>query len=166
MNNHSELTSESNVYQPTAAQLERAASLRRFNWMYVYIPLGLFGLGVLVLMGLMLWGVFSPNITGTREFVSGLADIIIIFTILPLLLLCAIVPGLAIAYIIYKQKQPKQPHGRLQLLFWRLDTLLGKTHGRIGTGMTMVSKPVIEGHARAAYFSEMFKQIKKILKRS
>ncbi len=152
---------ESPGYEPTAAQLVRAASLRRFNWFYVYVPIGLFGLIALLLIGLLLWGALSPNIIGTREFASGLADIVIILTIIPLLLLCAIVPLAAIGLVIYRKQQPEREHGRFQTLFWRLDTVVDKARDKTDTAAPKAADVVISGHTRAAYWRALFNNLRK-----
>jgi hypothetical protein len=121
-------------------------------------------------MGLLLWGSLSPNITGTRAFASALADIIIIATTIPLMVMCAIVPGLAIASGVYLAKRPKATNGRLQVLFWRIDALVTKLQGKTDSTLPQLARPVITGHAIAAFLSELWKQslkqIKSIISRS
>jgi hypothetical protein len=154
---------DSQKYQPAPEQLERAAALRQFNRLYVYLPLAVFSLAGLVLVGLLLWGVFSPNITGTREFASGLADLVVIMTVMPLLLLCALVPAAAIGWVVYRRQQPRQEHGRFQTLFWRLDTLLTRLQATISTTLSKAAAPVIKGHAWAAYLRALQENLKKLL---
>lgn len=153
------------AYEPTTAQLERAVSLRRFNWFYVYIPLGLAGLGILVLVVLLLWGTLSPHILGTREFASGLADVVVILAIVPLLLLCAIVPLATIGFYIYRRQQPKREHGRIQPLFWRLDALVDKVRGKAKTTIPKAAEPIIAGNSRIAYWRTLFENIRNIFTR-
>jgi hypothetical protein len=154
---------DSQKYQPVPEQLERAAALRQFNRLFVYLPLAVFSLAGLVLVGLLLWGVFSPNVTGTREFVSGLADLVVIMTVMPLLLLCAIVPAAAIGWLVYRRQQPRQEHGRFQTLFWRLDTLLTRFQATLATTLPKAAAPVIKGHAWAAYLRALLENLKKLL---
>ena len=40
---------------PSEAQVLRARSLRRFNWLAVYLPIALAAIALLVLVGLLLW---------------------------------------------------------------------------------------------------------------
>lgn len=154
---------DSQKYQPAPEQLERAAALRRFNRLYLYLPLAVFSLAGLVLVGLLLWGVFSPNVTGTREFASGLADLVVIMTVMPLLLLCALVPAAAIGWLVYRRQQPRQEHGRFQTLFWRLDTLLTRLQATVSTTLPKAAVPVIKGHAWAAYLRALLENLKKLL---
>lgn len=152
---------ESQQYQPLPDQLERAAALQRFNRLYIYIPLGVFSLAGLALVVLMLWGVLSPNVVGTREFVSGLADLVVIMTVLPLLLLCALVPAAAIGLVVYRRQQPKREHGRFHTLLWRLDALVTKVQDTVSTTTPKAAAPVIKGHAWMAYIQTLLKSVKK-----
>lgn len=152
---------ETSVYEPTVTQLERAMARRRFNRLYIYLPLGLASMAIVALVVLMLWGALSPSIVGTREFASGLADIVIILTIMPLLLLCAIVPAGVVGYAVYRRKQPQREHGRLQSLFWRLDGLVNKAHDKAETALPKAANPVISGHARMTYWRAFFEKIKR-----
>jgi hypothetical protein len=156
-------TEDPQSYEPSAAQVERAAALRRFNWLYVYAPLGLLALLALVLVGLLAWGVLSPHVVGTAAFASGLADIIIILTIIPLQVLCAIVPLAAIGYVLYRRQQPKREHGRLQTLFWKIDTFLDKAAAKVDTALPKAANPVIRGYALAAYWRTFINAVKKLV---
>ena len=140
---------DSQLYQPSPDQMERAAALQRFNRLYIYVPLAVFSLAGLVLVGLLLWGVFSPNILGTREFV------------MPLLLLCAIVPAAAIGLVVYRRQQPKREHGRFHTLLWRLDALVTKAQDAVSTTTPKAAAPIIKGHASLAYVQTLLKNVKK-----
>ena len=152
---------EPQLYQPSPEQLERTAALQQFNRLYIYLPLAIFSLAGLALVVLMLWGALSPNVVGTREFVSGLADLVVIMTVMPLLLLCAIVPAAAIGLVVYRRQQPKREHGRFHSLLWRLDSLVVKVQNAVSTTMPKVATPVIKGHAWMAYVQTLLKDVKK-----
>lgn len=153
--------SDSQTYQPSPEQLERAFALQRFNRLYVYIPLAVFSLAGLALVGLLLWGVFSPNVTGTREFASGLADLVVIMTVMPLLLLCAIVPAAAVGLIVYRRQQPKREYGRFHTLLWKLDTLVTKAQDAVSRTMPKAAAPVIKGRAWTAFARTAVENVKK-----
>lgn len=159
-------SSTHSAYEPTPAQLERVVALRRFNWLFVYTPVVLLFLAVLVILGLLLWGSFSPNISGTAEFVSAVADIFVALTILPLFLLCAIVPIGTITFVVYRRTQPKKPHGRGHVLLWRLDTLVDRLLAKSQELLPRVTGIVIEGHARAAYLSALVERLRRLVGRS
>lgn len=159
-------TSESAAFEPNAAQLERAHALRRFNWIFVYTPVSLALAAILVIVGLLLWGSLAPHIRGTSEFASAVADIIIILTILPLFVLCAIVPAAAIALVIYRRKKPKRTHDLGHTLLWRLDALLDTVQAKSVQLLPRAAGAVIEGHARAAYVGALISRLKGIFGRS
>ncbi len=163
-------------YEPSANQLARAAAIRRFNRLYVYTPLVLGGLIILVLLGLMLWvGLAPQQWERFRPFFSGLADIIIIFTIMPMMLLCSIGPISLIAlgaYRYQKRKEQKEsaepapPAKGVQLLLWRLDAILDKTAVTVRDNAPKAAKPVIQFHAFLAYAASLLKQIRTMFSRS
>jgi hypothetical protein len=152
-------------YQPTAAQSERAAALRRFNWLYVYVPVIFASLMVFSLVSLLLWGTFSTSVVGTQEFASSLADIILVLTIMPLLLLCAIPSALAIGLVVYRRqnRESRPSHGWLLRLLWRLDNLVARIHDGTEQTLPKVVGPLISGHAWAAYWQALTAQVKKTL---
>ena len=151
---------EPQIYQPTPVQLERALALRRFNRRYIYLPVGVFSLLALALVGLMLWGVLSPNVSGTRAFVSGLADLVVILTVMPLMLLCAIVPAAAFGLMVYRRQQPQREHGRLQTLIWRIETFITKTQNTASNVTGKTASPLIKAHSRAAYIRALLQNLK------
>lgn len=158
-------------FQPAPAQLGRAAARRRFNLLYVYIPIALASLIVIGLVGLLFWRVFSPDVEGTRQFASALADVIIIGTTVPLMLLCAIGPASLIGVAVYRRnrKQPEgdpQPYGRLQTLLWRLDALVANIQAKLAETLPRIARPIVEAYARAAYLHTFLEHVKKIFSRS
>lgn len=156
---------ERDAYEPAPPQLARAQALRRFNRIFVLLPVTLFGTAVLVMIGLLLWGSLSPNIKGTREFASALADIVLIFTIVPMTLLCAVVPTAAIAFAVYRRQGEKRIHGRFQTLLWRLESLLIRVQKRSEDVTDRAAGTVIEGHAGAAFVAALAEQVKDTIKR-
>ncbi|MCP5096650.1 MAG: hypothetical protein GY943_13940 [Chloroflexi bacterium] len=164
------------VYQPNDAQKARAAALRRFNWLTIYTPLIVGAIVVMVLIGLMLWGVFSPQIEGTGAFLSGLADIILIVFALPMTLVCAIGPlalGGFLVYTVQKRQEQKelppaqQPHGNwLQTLFWRLDHLLDTIFAKIKAFLPKLSNLVIQLNGFLAYVESWLVWFKRLFTRS
>lgn len=157
------------VYTPTAEQLERAKARRRFNLLFIYLPLTIAAIGVVTLVVLMVIGVLNPMPETSRGFVSGLADLIIILVTLPLALVCGAVPlGLG-GYLIHRRRQKPAPpvqtgepapaYGRLQRLFWKLEDLIVKSRGKSDEIMPKVAQPLIRGNAFFAYIETMLKHI-------
>lgn len=145
-------------YQPTAEQLARERDLRRFNRLYVYLPLGLFAFAALAVVILLLVGVFSPGIVGTEAFISALADVIIILWIMPMLVLIALlVIGFAALVLNRREKRkllpadsPLRQHGRLQFLLWRVDGYLSRVQAQVNRAADAAVAPLISNHGRAA----------------
>lgn len=161
-------------FSPSAEQLARAKARRRFNFWAVYAPLIIAGLGVLVLVGFMVWGVLAPESAATRNYVSALADLLIILAALPLALVCGAVPLGMVGYMVYRQQQkaarPKgegQPvYGRLQKLFWQLDNLIVTSQRKSEELLPKVAQPLIRLNAFIAYLETLFARLKAFVLRS
>lgn len=158
------------TFTPAATQVERAAALRRFNRLYIYTPLVLISLLIIALIVLLLWGSLGFEESHTRQLASGLADIIVILVTIPMMLLCAIVPLAAIGAAVYRQQQRQTEeeevkYGRLQMLFWRLETLLARVYAALETASAKVAAPLIEAHALAAYVSTFLKDLRRFVSR-
>ena len=80
------------TFEPTTAQLERDRLLRRRSRLYIYLPLGIVSFIALVLIALILIGIFAPGIQGTEEFISAVADIIVILWIIPMIIMVSLLP--------------------------------------------------------------------------
>lgn len=138
---------------PTPAQLEREAALRRFNRLYVYAPMILATLLVVGLLLYLLWQTLSQSPESPiYGLLSGLADLLLIFALLPMMLLCAIGPAATVLLLrqMYRQTQlePDLRRGRLQTLFWRLDRLLTQVQTQLRDSyLEKIASPVIRGHA-------------------
>ncbi len=108
-------------YQPTSSQLDRASEIRRFNFRFIYLPIGFISLVFLVaVLGLLYLALFPPT-DETADTISGMADAFTILGIFPILLLCAIFPTLMIGAFIQGKRRGMAPLRQLQLLLWHLD---------------------------------------------
>jgi hypothetical protein len=144
------------TYKATPEQQVRERTLRRFNRLVVSVPLAILVVAVAALTGYLLWTVFthSPESQAYR-FLSGLADLILILTILPMLLVCAVGPAL-LGYMIYagvnrRKLKPGQRRSKLQILFWRVDRFIDTVQARLsGRYLTGIARPLIAGHATVA----------------
>jgi hypothetical protein len=152
---------------PTAVQQARMASLQRFNWYFVYTPLLILLLTVLILTGLLTWGALSPNITGTRAFISGVADIIIILVAMPMTLLCLVPPLAAVGFMVYRRQKQKEgrKYGRLYRLFWRIESILDIVHTRSEALLPRVTQPIIRLNAIMAFFTTLLNHISRLFRR-
>lgn len=159
------------TYRPTLEQHQRAAALRRFNWLFVYTPIIVLSLAALIFVILLLWGVLSTGIEGTSAFVSGLADVIVILFTLPLLILCAVGPAALVAMIVLAVRRRRDPQAasvleRLHRLLWRLDNIVERVLVRTKELAPRVGEPLINLHARTAYVKTLTNRLKRILTRS
>ena len=159
------------TFQPSPAQTARATALRRFNWLYVYTPLLITCLLILILVGFMAWGAFGPQQERTRSFLSGVADVIIIATVLPPTLLCLAPPIGLLALVTYRRRQQDGPsertdYGRLQIYLWRLGHFIDKILTAVQQALPKIAAPVINAHARASYVRAFYQQIASIIHRS
>lgn len=162
-------------YSPTDAQKARAVALKRFNWLYVYTPLIIGAIILVALIALMFWAAFAAPVENSRQFLSGLADMVVIFIAVPMTLLCAIGPILLVGLIAYPIQQrrrrqesgiPAPQGGRLQMLLWRLDALLNKMYGKIVEILPRVARPIIQMHGLLAYAGAWLARLKELLTRS
>ena len=146
------------TFEPTAAQLERDRLLRRRNRLYIYLPLSIISFISIVLIVLILIGIFAPG-TGTEEFISALADIIVILWIIPMILLVSAFPIAYVAYFVNRrQKRKLNPQtgplayrSRIQILLWRLQIFMDGAQVKTGEVAPKVAKPVISFNAILAY---------------
>lgn len=161
---------------PTAEQLARAAALRRFNRLTIYLPVGLIIFIWLVLVLALLWlTVFGQwvNVSPTqlayyRNLVRGIADIslIVLFT---LMLILGTIPIVLTAAVVKRQRERRalRPAGVRPLpIMWRLENLVVTIQQAITGVLPMIARPVTTLHAGAAYVRALLIEIRKILTRS
>lgn len=163
-----EVTKTNTGIEPTAVQQTRATSSERFNWLVIYTPLIILGLILLILTGLLIWGSLSPHVVGTREFVSGVADIIIILAILPMTLMCLVPPLAIVGFTIYRRrnkKEEKEKYGRLQRLFWRIDNIIDIVQAKTESTLSKIGQPVIRLNAILAFISTFLDHIMSLFRR-
>ena len=115
-------------------QQERQKRLNKFNRRTIYLPLALLAIVIITLVGLMLWLTLGGNpehIANWRIFSSATADLIIILTVLPLILMTAIFPILAIGWIWYTWENRYPVEKWLQRYMRKADSLIVNSSGKI-----------------------------------
>lgn len=145
-------------FAPTAVQIERVQALKRFNRLVIYLPLGLLVTAVLGLLVYLLILAIWPPYEDTRLFLSGIADIILILFMLPVILLFGLLlVGIVGGMIYWRQSrngddQPslQKKYGRLRLLLWKLDQKLSTLYQQADRLMPAIANPVIRFNARLA----------------
>jgi hypothetical protein len=159
---------------PTEEQGERLKARRRFNRLYVYLPLGLVAfLWLLLIVGLLWltvagrWFYVNTNQEYYRGLVSGVADAVTILMLAPLILLCTLPVAAAVGVAVWRRKRRKEaqtPYGVLAI-FWRIDSVISRIRAGTGSLMPRLAQPIISAHAAAAYARALLQQIKNILSR-
>ena len=154
------------AYQPTAAQLERAAALRRFNRLFVYLPIIIAAVIALIVVGLLFWITLIQPGENSRETVSGIASAVVIMVSLPMTLLCALPSVLFIAIYVQGRKKEMAPIKRLQTIFWQIDSVILRVQTAVNDFTPKVAGVVIKAHAATAYVRNLLNQLMNLLKRS
>lgn len=153
-----------------AEQAARDKALRRFNWLFVYMPVALLGLGMLALLVWLAW-VSLPDAAEKRQAaVSGVADIILILWLCPTVLLCALGPGLGIFLLVRRRQSGSVVRQRLQRLLWRLENLIATVRPKLLALEARLAQPVIAGHGWLsfvrAWLSTVWRSVKALFRRS
>jgi hypothetical protein len=146
------------AYEPDEEQIARAAARRRFNWLYIYMPVLMLTAVILILTGFMIWRVFAPTDAVNAALLSGLADVILILALLPTILIWGAIVALPIGFYIYRyQQQREEPaedqvyihkYGRFRVLLWRVDHKLGEGQQLLNERiLPALARPIIRLHA-------------------
>lgn len=159
-------------YQPNQNQEERKTALRRFNRLYIYLPLGFVVALALLVVILLLVGIFTPVFPGTAAYASALADITIILFVVPQICLMALGPALLIWLIVAgrQRRQEGRPRfdegGKLQVWLWRLDAFGERVQRETAVFSHKAANPIITFNGWLAYAKAFFQKIQTYLKRS
>lgn len=146
-------------YSPSEEQLERERALKRYNRLYIYVPVGIAVAFGLFLVVIMLIGIFAPGLIGAEEFLSGLADTILVLWMMPMMVLCAIVPIAYFGYLINRRQRrnmlpPDSPllrHSRTQMALWQAQNIAERVEKKTDEVSDQVAKPFISVNSFAAY---------------
>lgn len=150
---------QSSKMEPTFAQAARVVALNRFNRLYVYVPVGLVTALFLALSLYLLYVAIAPPTEETRPILSGLADLILIVWLLPLVLFFGISMVLVMGGYCYywygldeveRPLPPAPPHGRLRTFLWRIDNALTYYMVALRNGERRLVAPLIQAHGRWA----------------
>ena len=157
-------------FEPSPEQLARVAGLKKFNFWSTYLPLGLSGALVVGLVFFMLYLAIFPPYEDTRPFLSGLADSVLILTLLPLVLICGLLQAALIGGIVASRQNRKAKietervlqYGRLRVLLWRLEKLLGQVIQQLNPILDNIARAVMRlNEVITLYTTRLMKLIKK-----
>lgn len=163
---HTNATEVKSEYLPTPVQLERAAALRRFNRLFVYLPVIFAAVIGLIVIGLLFWVTLVQPGEESRETVSGLASAVVILASIPMLLVCAIPSLLIIGLTVQARQKEMAPIKRVQTIFWRIDSLVLRIQSAVNESVPKVADVVIRGHAAMAFVRNLLNKLTNLLKRS
>lgn len=138
-------------FEPTAEQLARELAIRRFRRLYVYLPIGIAVALAAIILIIVLIGLFAPGLVGANQFISALADIIVILWIIPMLVITAVPTIGYIAYVINRRQRRQRAaaqgvnvdRSRVQLLLWRVQQLMDRVHAKGDEWAPIIAAPVI-----------------------
>jgi hypothetical protein len=156
-------------YRPSAEQLNRDEALKRFNRLYVMVPIAIAAVIALALIVTLTIFAFLPNNVEARRFISGLADLIIILITLPMTLLCTAIPIVYVAIVLnrrqqrrlYPQMGPMASGGRVQLFLWWLQSKLDQAQTVIERGSTVLADKVMKAYERFEYYSTFGERLRR-----
>jgi len=149
------------TFQPTVAQLARAAALQRFNRLAVYLPLILFALVGFILLVLMLINALpNEGSSKIREFLSGIADIAVIMAIIPLWLVATAIPIGVIVLFVQMRQRDVSPLRGLQTLLWRIESKVGQLQEKTNELAPKAAAPVITVNARLTFALAWIEQMR------
>lgn len=154
------------VYEPTAQQAERAAALRRFNLLFVYLPIGLLSAIVVVIVVILLIVAIGQQNAEALLFLSGLADVALVIALLPVIVIGAVLLGLIFYGYTQGRKRGTAPIRQTQTLLWRMDNLVGRIYVRTATTADRIAQPFMTLQGAFAYVRSLITQLIHMVKRS
>ena len=156
--------SEKPPYQPTAEQSARVEALKQRNRLTLYLPLLLLGLPIIAVMAALIWLSTAGNdATQWQGNVSGIADMVIILSVIPVMLMCAVLPVGAIALVVTGRQKEWQPIHSLRVLLWRSEGLLNQAQDRINQYAPPLIEKTIEGNRRFSYLFTIISRFTRLL---
>lgn len=158
--------------QPTVEQEKRLARRRRFNRLFVYLPLGLVAiLWLALILGMTWlsvagdWFAMDTNQPYFRDLFSGVADAFTILMLTPALALCAIPAILAGAFTVYRRQRRKEKEGQAPSLplMWRVENVVVSIQETVSGITSRAARPLITAHAMAAFARTFLHELKQII---
>ena len=161
-----ELAQDEGHYEPTANQAARAAQLRKFNRLFIYLPIGLMAAIAVAVVVVLLIIAINPPSEEALVFISGLADVALVIAMLPVLVIGAILIGLIGYGYTEARKNGTAPVRQTQILLWRMDNLIGRIRIRTSEVADVVAQPFLKLNGAIAYARELVSQLIGMVKRS
>jgi hypothetical protein len=146
-------------FHPSISQEDRGAKMRRFNFLYIYLPIGFAALVILALTILLLIMALGVGSAATLATLSGMADSVIILAIIPTMILCAIVPFVYLAVVFQTRSRGRAPIQQSQRMLWRVQDRLESVTFRVASLMSIMREPFIRISARYAFIKHFLIRI-------
>lgn len=153
-------------FEPTDSQLQRAAKLRRFNLLYVYLPIAAGSAIVILAIASLLFLTLASPSPETRITISAVADAFVTLATIPAMLLCAVVPTLWLIGALQLRERNASPVRGTQFLFWRLGYLVATVSETIVQLAARIRRPFVQVNTRVAYVSTLGRRLLGLFKRS
>lgn len=156
------------TYIPSSSQIERKKALKRFNLLFVYLPIAFFTILILTVIGYISWlsvGVRQESMLST---VSGLADLTLILVMIPMMVIGLLGPAalFGIIYWTVKRRQAKKEQPSiveegilLQKYSWQAESFLDRVRLQVQKGMDKAADPVIKLNGWLDAFVTMLRQL-------
>ncbi|MEM7799550.1 MAG: hypothetical protein AAF633_10200 [Chloroflexota bacterium] len=138
------------------------ARLRRSHLLRLYLPVGLMSLLILGLSIVLIWLTQAPAAERSRDwvsFASAGADLIIIVTLLPLMVLCALLPAGVVALYYFKQRRGWSVNQSVRNFIRRGDGLLFRGQSQVKRGAPIAVKQVATLRGSLAYGRSIVKNL-------
>lgn len=151
---------------PTNEQTKRNAERESFIRWRVYFPIVLVSLFTLILFVFLIFQAFWGNADTTAsrpEFISGMADAIMVIMLLPMLTACAIPSILGIGAYVYARQSDISITKTIQRYTRLLDNQLVKQAPKAVKASEKVAETVIKGRSKGVYVEQLVKKAKEKL---
>lgn len=146
------------TYQPTVEQLARDEARQHYFRRNVILPVVIAAIIVVLLIAVLLYLAFGVGTPAALSFIAGMSALVVILMVIPMIILLAILP---ISYIAFKANQRQQRklypeygptayRSRIQIVLWRLESLLGDLYPQIERASDALTRPLIRAHALGA----------------
>ena len=157
--------------QPRPEQLARRERQLRFTGRWVYLPLiALTALWVIVIILLLWLALVGEDVEEYRLALSGVADLVLIAFMTPLVLLCAVPAFGPIALYVYmrRQREGEAPgwFEKLRRIFWRVENVVISVRETLDEKvLPKIAKPVISAYALAAFVRTLLEELGQTIRR-
>lgn len=162
--------------RPTPEQLERKRTQQRFTRRRVWLPVGIVALlWLLAIVGLLwltiagAWFNVDTNQATYRSLVSGAADAVVILSLTPLLLLCALPSVGILALMVQRRRQEPERRSwteRGRGLLWQVENGVAAVEQRLEKDVLPgAARPVTSAYALAAFARTLWKEIAEMISR-